>query len=706
MKKPLAISTLLILCLSQSLLAQVSNNSQTVQPDTLLTNVNLDEIVIEASPVIRKADKDLYTPSTQAREYAKNGVSLLYNMQIPTLNINTVMETITNASGAVQVRINGREATYREVQNLQPESIARVEYRENPGLRYNGANAVLDFIVRNPTVGGSFSTSNDIWMTKRLSGNSSNSLKLNRGKGQIGLSLTGQLRNNMTIFREYHENILFADGTLITRTETPRDGSKFNQRRIEGELEYTYIDPDKFTFYASLSLERMARQTMEFEGLMASSIDEKPVLLSQMDSSPYTIPSLNLYFDKQLGNDQSLVVDFVAEFDKRRSEQTHIETEEGMVTPLTDIHTTINDRNWTFGLETNYIKEWENSQLTAGLSWNGNRNRSTYITSDNALFHQRRDKFYGFAEFMYDWDEVSLTAGAGVEYNDLKLRESDKQTSSWNFIPQVTVVWDRDWSNLRFTMRGWSSTPTLSQTNPTVQQIDRFQYQVGNPDLQGYSNWSANLNWAQNFRRLNTAVQFGYQTTSGNAIAAHYYWNKDNQLITTFTNGNRNRSWWGQASASIKVIPQWFTLNTYIKMVRYNTTGKDFHHHFTSLSGNVSAILSHYGFQLSFLYFAALATLEGENMSRGETFSNIDLSYKWRKWQFGVGMHVPFGRYSTSKRLYNRFYNYKQTLRSHAVERCLTFNITYNLNWGKQKHGAEKLTSVSTESMQSKAAGR
>ena len=118
----------------------------------------------QASPVIHKSDRDLFIPSAEAVKQSNNGLSLLQNIQIPTLVVNTVLESVSNPSGDVQLRINGREASINEVKALLPESIVRVEYHENPGLRYNDANAVLDFIVRNPTVGGSVMADAMYWM--------------------------------------------------------------------------------------------------------------------------------------------------------------------------------------------------------------------------------------------------------------------------------------------------------------------------------------------------------------------------------------------------------------------------------------------------------------------------------------------------------------------------------------------------------------
>lgn len=128
--------------------------AQTETADSIATR-ELQEIVIEAPKVIRKADMDVYHPSKSAVDNSKNGMQLLNNLMIPSLSVSDALGRITAAGQSVQVRINGRTATIDQVRALLPETIRRVEWMDNPGLRYGDANYVLNFIVANPTLGGS-----------------------------------------------------------------------------------------------------------------------------------------------------------------------------------------------------------------------------------------------------------------------------------------------------------------------------------------------------------------------------------------------------------------------------------------------------------------------------------------------------------------------------------------------------------------------
>ena len=124
MKHALILITLL--ALSSVGLAQVSDS---------IPLQELREVVVEAPKVIRKADMDVYHPSRSAVDNSKNGMQLLRNLMIPSLTVNDVMGSVTASGQSVELRINGRKASVEEVKTLLPESVRRIEWIDNPGLR-------------------------------------------------------------------------------------------------------------------------------------------------------------------------------------------------------------------------------------------------------------------------------------------------------------------------------------------------------------------------------------------------------------------------------------------------------------------------------------------------------------------------------------------------------------------------------------------
>ena len=99
---------------------------------------------------------DVLYPSQSAIENSQNGLVLLNRRTIPRLDpVNEVMGTVRTSGQNVQIRINGRVADINQLKALEPSSVKRIEWIDNPGLRYGDAPAVINVIMANPTLGGS-----------------------------------------------------------------------------------------------------------------------------------------------------------------------------------------------------------------------------------------------------------------------------------------------------------------------------------------------------------------------------------------------------------------------------------------------------------------------------------------------------------------------------------------------------------------------
>ncbi len=180
----------------------------------------LDGITVTASGQTGFSDRKLLYPTSRQVKLSDNGVSLLREMMIPRIEVNSFRNTIATIDGGdVQLRINDAEATIQDIMALQPGEVKRIEYIDSPGMRYGNAEVVLNFIVRRRTSGGNFSSDimqgvNALWGNYRVSG------KVNMRKSELGISAfsglsdTGSLRSNTT------ETFNLAGGKTLQRIET------------------------------------------------------------------------------------------------------------------------------------------------------------------------------------------------------------------------------------------------------------------------------------------------------------------------------------------------------------------------------------------------------------------------------------------------------------------------------------------------------
>lgn len=671
------------------------------EPADTVAAQQLQEIVIEAPKVIHKADMDIYHPSKSAVDNAKNGVQLLSNLMIPSLSVSDALGTVTSAGQSVQVRINGREASADQVRNLLPSSIKRVEWIENPGLRYNGANTVLNFIVANPTVGGSLM----LYATQSLNmawGQYNPNVKFNFGRSQIELGGGYKLTENLKTHREYNETFTYPDGRQLIREERSLGG------RIDNSIgnvwaTYNYIIPDTTVIVVDVRGFIKPTNKTEYYGLMSSNTGLTDVLLTEVNGDKGSRPALSAYWEQHFPKQQLLVVDFKTQYYMGRNFSDYIERTPETYECLTDVHTDIKDRNQLYAIEADYIKNWNKSRLTAGVSYIANRNKSTYENLGGAVFHQRQDRFYLFAEYFQRVNKFTFTVGLGAQYTDFLFRETGLGSHSWNLRPQAAITYSLNHKHqFRLNFESWQSTPSLAETNPTPQQIDGFQWRVGNPGIKTSNSYMLTLRY--NFRIPRVYGQFGIRAyTSPNAITSLLKW-EDNKLITTYENsrGLQNISLF--LAPQIEVVPDWLTVSGYLQWRAERMRGTGYNLTNNAWSGSASMQLRHWGFTLSAQYIRAQRDLWGEKISWGEDLNLIDLTYNWKQWAFSVGCLLPFGRYDQGSVSLSKWNTNERHIRTDF--RIPYIGINYNLQWGHQKRKAYKRVNVSGDADQSTAGGR
>lgn len=670
--------------------------------DTVKTH-ELNEVVIKAPKVIRKADMDVFHPSKSAIENANNGMQLLRNLMIPTLNVNEALGSISAAGQSVQVRINGRVSTIDQVKALLPETIKRVEWIDNPGLRYGGENHVLNFIVTNPTVGGSLMLQAKPALNCGWGYYQANA-KFNTGRSQWEVGGYFKLTDGIKAHRDYTETFKWPDGKELTRTETPLDG-KLNNSQGAGWFSYNYIKPDTTVFYIQLVANRNFSDLSHYKGLLSLSNGEKDIILVDDSGRKGTTPQFSAYLEQHFAHRQILVFDFNASLYTGHSYSDYLERYEDATDYTTDVSTYIKDRNQAYGIEANYIKQWNSSKLTAGASYTANRNRSLYENLDGEIFHQRQDKAYFFAEYFHRINKITLTGGLGAQYTSFKFKETNQGNNTWNLRPQATVTYSLNQNhNFRLSFTSWQSAPSLAETNIAPQQLDGFQWRIGNANLKTSSSYMLTFRYAHNLLNQRISGSFGARAfTSPDAITPYLYWDND-KLITSYENsrGLQNLSFW--LAEQIQIIPDWLMFSGTIQYKAERMKGNTYTLYNHTWSGDAALMFMYKGFHLIFQYVRAQRDLWGEKISWGEDINVIAASYNQKNWHFEAGILVPFGKYDQGSKSLSKWNRNEQHMRIDM--RMPYISISYNLQWGRQKRGANKLINADANVDHSTTGGR
>lgn len=680
---------------------------QNTEPSDTISK-ELEEVVVNATTVIRKSDRSIYTIDENVKERSSSALTLLRNVQIPTLSINEINEEIKSSLGTVQLRLNGREIDMDKLKTVNPENIVRIEWIDNPGLRYgNDVGAVINIIVSNPTNGGAFMV-NALQAFTKVFNNNSASLTLNNGNSQWQIGNWMSFRGKLDLFREYEDRYLLPGGTVIERSQKPT-GGYFDQAMAAPNASYNYMKGDSLNFYVGLRYYYNWRQTLKYDGVLEDIVSRanENVELTDINSYPWQrIPSLDVYFEQRYRRNNILAVSGAVNYSDMLSQ--HDYTEKNLTDNEEIVNIVNNIRSYSYGyyLEANYIREFNNnSRFTLGTRYNGQYIKALYKDYNDMSVIQRLDKIYFFGEYMIPVKSFTFTAGIGGTWNRSSVEGGDK-ISKIDFTPRLSVNWRAsDKSRWSLTYNNFVTAPSATQLSPIEQAIDGIQIERGNPDLKSYLSHQIYLRYNfSNNRNLNiSSFVFGHYRPD--FISAYYTWEGD-KILRSYSNGGSHSLTGATLSVSYEPLPEWLSLSFDLSYYHYRSKGKGFKHILDSWEQYASIELYHWNWSLNFDINNPASILLGESIYRGERFNQITLSYRWKQWHFGAGMFMAFGKYSQMEGVISNLVNQKTVTRSDGFNRMPFIKVTYNTNWGHQKQSAAKRIAGSAESGGAQAAGR
>lgn len=332
-------------------LSCVGYRTQFIVLDGIKQNINLGEILLEddavamegvtvsASGQISHSDRKLIFPSERQMKVSTNGVNLLQQMMLPRIQINPMNNEIgVLGGGELQLRINGAKAEVEEIKALQPSDIIRIEYHDNPGLRYGNAEVVLDYIVRRPETGGNFGVDlsqgmNAMWGEYNVFG------KVNHKKSEFGVSYYMGPRDFYGMYRDNEEEFHLADGTTLHRIEEgePGHGSMFMNNL---SMNYNLQQTENSLFSATFRLRSNSQPHWNYQGVLTNvaDSDDKVDMIDRTKES-WSRPSLDLYYQQGLKNKQLLVFNVVGTYNKEKSRRLYQESLQNEL--LTDINNNV-----------------------------------------------------------------------------------------------------------------------------------------------------------------------------------------------------------------------------------------------------------------------------------------------------------------------------------------------------------------------------
>ena len=671
-----------------------TNYNDTLRMDTSM--FKLAEVTVEAQSVIQKADKQVLLPNKEQRRASHDGMSLLQNLQIPRIVVNPADNTVkTLANQEVQLRINGIEASNSEVMAINPKDVIRIEYHDQPGVRYNGAAAVINYIVKHRDTGGNLmlNASNGVtmpgWGEYHLSG------KVNFGKSSFSL-MTHYSPRDIYWTRTNAETYNFSTGTIENREVG--EPTRFKMNPVNIGLTYNWTNGEKNMLQIAL------RDNMLFMPHSKTNRDSRlyqatdSFAIRDHESSKSISPSLDIYYEHNLPNDNHLYFDVVGTYinssNDRRFEQTPLGA---TVADTTDVTSRVKGNKYSLIGEAIYEKDWENIALTVGVRHNQQWMENLYnVQRDDVQgtkVSMTTAETYAFAEVQQRVKQFSYAVGIGAMHTYIE--QAGQKQSNWIARPQLTMSYDFG-KGVFWKYKGYVSgyQPSLSAMSDVAQQIDKYQIRQGNPNLKPVM-FVANemqLSWQSKHVNLNLWANYSYDHKPIMDETFEQLIDGQSYAVRTYANHRGFHRLQVAPSVQVRVLNNSLIFTVAPFANYYVSLGNSYtHKHF-----NPGVRASFMGMYNGWQFFGEVTTrsnnLWGETLEYGEFYHHIGLGYNADKWGFRAMLMNPFSvkGYSIETKDLSALAPNTQHAEMRDFRQMLILNFHCNLDFGTQRRDSGK----------------
>lgn len=660
--------------------------------------VSLDGVTVSASNTSSRSDRKLIFPSDRQVKASTNGMDLLQQLMLPKITVNPMSNEIkVPGNGEVQLRINGVKVELDEIKALLPTDIIRIEFHDNPGLRYRNAEVVLDYIVRRPETGGNFSVDmsqgvNALWGEHRVSG------KINHKKSEFGASYRIGPRDFYGMSRDNEEIFHLADGTVLHRKETgdPSHASMFMHNL---NLNYSVQDPEKYLFNATFRYWNNHQPHWDYRGIL-SNLDNPDDYVDMVDlnSSDNQVPALDLYYQRNLKNDQTLVFNVVGTYNRTSSHRFYQESRGEEL--LTDINNRVSGKKYSLIGEAIYEKKLANGNSLSGGVWhtqsfsdNEYRNGHDYETH----MDQSASSIYG--EFKGKVRKLDYMLGVELARLYYKQEGTDDSDQFYTFNPRFTLQYALPGQSF-IRLKGYvgNLSPSLGNLNAVEQVIDSLQLQRGNPRLESYMSYLLDLNYEYQKGIFYALVNGTYEYVP-NAIMDEKY-QEGNKIIQTWNNQKNWQRVVGSAMFRVGPIKDILQFSFTGGVNHYISNGNTYSHRYTNWYCNMQASLTWKKFMLMYQMNTNWNRFWGETLEGGENIQMFMAKYNFKNLSLGIGAFNPFSdNWKVQSENWNQYASSKKTSYIKESSRLFVVSVSYNFSFGRTyKVGQKRLNNSDSDS--------
>ena len=602
--------------------------------------VNLGEVVVTAQAVIRKPDRYLIIPLKKEIEQATNGLSLLSGMQykIPGLTVNESLQTVKVDNVTPVFKINGKPSDISRILALNPQRILRIEYQDNPDVRYENRR-VINIILNPRDVGGS------------IIANMSGGVNANFINGNIGASYHYKKSewelNYRTNWRNYDEREISSSSEFIGRS-TPisreRVGIPGDFRYLSNELSlgYTYMHNSNTVFAAKAGMgfenQKMNDDSWNTQGYMDNLSKYQNLTHRKLR---FRSPDIDLFYRKQIDQSQYIEANIYGRYSSGNYNRSYMNIYQSPL-PNDFFESVTDNKSWRIGADMMYSKAFKYLSTNFGIQdyYNDADNEQTesgILNRDKIT--QNRLSVYG--QMLGRIKRLNYSISAIGIYNHAN--NNSYKTNAVRLKSNVTINYPiSQYLTLNYLLMYDPALPSISQQSDLVQTIDEISVRQGNPDLKpslyirnrmylryADKRFSGSL-WASHSRTMNP-IYYAYNYISD--TSSPYY----DKFMSRPINGPHNDQINLELDLSTQELFGFATVWGNIGWDNIHINMPDKSHVKNRLYASLNGALSFGNWTMSANYqIRPRYDLSGNSYTSEDRWNTIKAQYKYKNWYFSL----------------------------------------------------------------------
>lgn len=648
--------------------------------------IALADVTVTASEVIKKTDRQIIIPNKSLIETSTDAMDLLKKLQLPRLSYNSIDNSLsTIGKGEVQTRINGVQVSISEVTALRPEDILRIEYHDDPGMRYGGAAIVIDYITRRRESGGNISTNLMNGVSKLGFAEDNFAANVNHKKSEFKLNTNWSYRD-IDWKRENEDAYVFPDYTLY-RTEIG-EPTKFKDKKLNVSFNYSLMEQDKYFFNVALRnrFNHEPNNYTDRNSTIYSPDSKLPIRVSDKTDSKFNIPSLDLYFQRNLQNDQLIIFNVVGTYIDSRNERRYNEWQNEI--QITDIFSKIDGDKYSLITEGIYEKKLSNGKISGGFKHTQSYTNNEYTGNTTDTVGMVNAETYAYVEYQLKKGKFNYTLSAGALRTYYS--QNGKKNEKTIFRPLIRATYNAN-DNLFIRYVGGIAgyAPSLSDLNDVTQEINSLQIRKGNPNLKTTTYITNSLTAGYNKGIIGIDFYMQYNYDNKPVMDQVYY--EDGKFIQTKENQRYFHRIMSEMTFKVKPLKDHLTLSVSPGVNRFISAGHDYMHTHTNWFVRAQIDANYKNWTFSAEFYNRRNWFWGETLYTGERFHILSGGYSSPRWSIMAGVMNPFEKtYKSTIQNYSKYTPSKSIVSTDNIAATPFISFKYNFNFGRNYQSVDK----------------